>query len=64
MLQVTSVRKGMWDSMYDTFQFMGELGQEDTQANELTEYESIDIEPIEKDLGSLNRDTSNTAPCK
>ncbi|KNA20999.1 hypothetical protein SOVF_047330 isoform B [Spinacia oleracea] len=60
---VTSVRKGMWDSMYDTFQFMGELGQEDTQANELTEYESIDIEPIEKDLGSLNRDTSNTAPC-
>ncbi|XP_021745800.1 uncharacterized protein LOC110711690 isoform X2 [Chenopodium quinoa] len=60
---VTSIRRGMWDSMYDTFQFMGELGQEDNQANEVMECESIDIDPIEKDLGCHNRDSSKTVPC-
>lgn len=64
MLQVTSIRRGMWDSMYDTFQFMGELGQANPQANGLTEYESIDIEPIEKDSNLLSRGTSKPASCE
>ncbi|XP_010673417.2 protein NO VEIN [Beta vulgaris subsp. vulgaris] len=60
---VTSIRRGMWDSMYDKFQFMGELGEANPQANGLTEYESIDIEPIEKDSNLLSRGTSKPASC-
>ncbi|KAL2923355.1 Chaperone protein HtpG [Bienertia sinuspersici] len=59
---VTSIRRRMWDSMYDTFEVMGELGEANTQANVIMEYESIDIAPV-KDTDRLSQDASKPAPC-
>ncbi|GMH20284.1 hypothetical protein Nepgr_022125 [Nepenthes gracilis] len=46
---VTSIKNGMWDSIYDTFQSIGELGETCTHADKCTEYASIDVGPKEKD---------------
>lgn len=54
----------MWDSMYDTFQLMGDLEHTNQQGNQPTKYESIDIEAIEKDTGLLNQSPSIPIPCK
>lgn len=45
---VTSIKKGMWDSMYDTIQGVRKLELTTTSDN-CSEYESIDVEPSEKD---------------
>ena len=64
MLQVTSIKNGMWDSMYDTFQFMGNLGQANPCADEHTEYESIDVDPVEKDRNCHNEGAGKPGTCK
>ncbi|XVF29093.1 hypothetical protein REPUB_Repub15cG0090200 [Reevesia pubescens] len=45
---VTSIRKGMWDSIYDTIQAVRQLELTKT-ANKYSEHVSIDVEPSEKD---------------
>ncbi|OMO71017.1 Leucine-rich repeat, typical subtype [Corchorus capsularis] len=50
--QLTSVRKGMWDSIYDTIQAVRQFKSTDT-ADNYSEYESIDVEPSEKDASIL-----------
>ncbi|KAK9665674.1 hypothetical protein RND81_14G128100 [Saponaria officinalis] len=60
---VTSIKRGMWDSMYDTFQSMATLHQENTEDIELTDYEILDIQPTEKDLDLLKKAESTPAPC-
>ncbi|TYI36077.1 hypothetical protein ES332_A03G117400v1 [Gossypium tomentosum] len=44
---VTSIKKGMWDSIYDTIQAVRKLELTATSDN-CSEYESIDVEPSEK----------------
>ncbi|KAL7177232.1 hypothetical protein ACSBR2_030551 [Camellia fascicularis] len=46
---VTSIKCGMWDSIYDTFQAFTEHGVSNTLPEKCTEYESIEVEPAEKD---------------
>lgn len=52
ILQVTSIRKGMWDSTYDTIQAGRQFELTNTADNH-SEYESIDVEPSEKDASIL-----------
>ncbi|XP_021290702.1 uncharacterized protein LOC110421426 [Herrania umbratica] len=49
---VTSIRKGMWDSTYDTIQAGRQFELTNTADNH-SEYESIDVEPSEKDASIL-----------
>ncbi|KAH9620786.1 hypothetical protein KSS87_018166 [Heliosperma pusillum] len=55
---VISIKRGMWDSMYDTFQLMATLQQENTEDDELTNFESIDIGPTEKGLNTFEKGES------
>lgn len=54
----------MWDSMYDTFQLMDTLEQETTQDDDLTNYESIDVQPTGKELSLLKKVESVPALCE
>ncbi|XP_022722630.1 uncharacterized protein LOC111279838 isoform X2 [Durio zibethinus] len=45
---VTSIRKGMWDSIYDTIQAVRQFELTNTSDN-YSEHESIEVEPSEKD---------------
>ncbi|XVF37971.1 hypothetical protein REPUB_Repub20aG0057200 [Reevesia pubescens] len=45
---VTSIKKGMWDSIYDTIQAVRQFELTNT-ADNYSEHESIDVEPSEKD---------------
>lgn len=54
ILQVTSIKKGMWDSTYDAIQAINQPEFTRTSDN-YTEYESIDVEPSEKDKSSVSK---------
>ena len=47
LLQVSSIKSGLWDSMYDTFQTVGQLT--DNHPDNCPEYVNIDVEPSIKD---------------
>ena len=49
MLQVSSIKCGMWDSMYDTFQTVSQYELTGSLTDNCPEYVSIDVEPITKD---------------
>lgn len=49
MLQVSSIKRGMWDSMYDTFQTIGQYELTDSITDNRPEYVNIDVEPSTKD---------------
>ncbi|KAK6279594.1 hypothetical protein POUND7_019861 [Theobroma cacao] len=53
-VRVTSIRKGMLDGIYDTIQAIRQLELTNTADNK-SEYESIDVEPSEKDASLLVR---------
>ncbi|XP_074286438.1 protein NO VEIN-like [Silene latifolia] len=57
-VEVMSIKKGMWDSMYVTFQLMATLQQENTQDDELKNYENIDIGRTEKGLNIVEKGES------
>lgn len=46
---MTSIRKGMWDSIYDTIQAFRPFELTNISDN-YSEHESIDVEPSEKDV--------------
>ncbi|XP_059632151.1 protein NO VEIN isoform X2 [Cornus florida] len=48
-LAVTSIKCGMWDSMYDTLQDFGQYGVANTLPEKCSEYVNIEVEPTEKD---------------
>ncbi|XP_074273372.1 protein NO VEIN-like [Silene latifolia] len=48
---VTSIKSGVWDSWCNTLRSRGEIGHTIKQAEELTGYKSLDVEPDEKDSG-------------
>ncbi|CAK7328430.1 unnamed protein product [Dovyalis caffra] len=45
---VTSIKCGMWDSIYDTFQVISQPESANTPSGNCSEYECIDVEPSEK----------------
>ncbi|KAM5562292.1 protein NO VEIN-like [Rosa sericea] len=47
---VSSIKSGLWDSMYDTFQTVGQLT--DSLLDNCPEYVNIDVEPSIKDVKS------------
>lgn len=44
-MQVTSIKSGMWDTVYDTFQEVNVNELTTTSFERCPEYESIDVEP-------------------
>lgn len=48
ILQVTSIKRGMWDSVYDTLQAITQQELNNTVSGNSLEYESIEIEPSEQ----------------
>lgn len=44
-LQVASIKEGMWDSVYDTFQAIGQGGSSVAFSDKCSEYENIEVEP-------------------
>lgn len=49
MLQVSSIKSGLWDSMYDTFQTIGQQKLTGSLMDNCPEYVSIDVGPSIKD---------------
>lgn len=49
MLQVSSIKSGLWDSMYDTFQTVGQHKLTGSLMDNCPEYVSIDVGPSIKD---------------
>ncbi|KAK3004441.1 hypothetical protein RJ639_020203 [Escallonia herrerae] len=49
VLEVTSIRGGMWDTMYDTFQTFSNDGVANTVAEKCSDYISIEVEAPEKE---------------
>lgn len=49
-LQVTCIKSGMWDNMYDTFQNLDEKEVDDKPCESSADYISIDVETTEKDV--------------
>lgn len=49
ILQVSSIKFGMWDSIYDTFQAINQNELTKTCNEKYSEYEIIDVEPSLKD---------------
>jgi hypothetical protein len=45
LLQVTSIKCGMWDSVYDTLQAIGQRELTTTYSDKCSEYENIEVEP-------------------
>ncbi|KAF5736629.1 hypothetical protein HS088_TW14G00776 [Tripterygium wilfordii] len=45
---VTSIKYGMWDSIYDTFEAISHHGLSNMLSGKISEYESIDVGPIVK----------------
>lgn len=45
---MTSIKRGMWDSVYDAFQTFTEQEAANTITKKCAEYESIEIEPAER----------------
>ncbi|KAK9266389.1 hypothetical protein L1049_027291 [Liquidambar formosana] len=45
---VTSIKRGKWDSIYDTFQDMTQHAFSNTLSDTNSKYESIDVEPSER----------------
>ncbi|GAB4844079.1 hypothetical protein Ancab_014043 [Ancistrocladus abbreviatus] len=60
---VASIKNGMWDSIYDTFQSIGELGQTNTISDKSVEHISIDVEPNQKDTGNSTKHGSERGLC-
>ncbi|CAL2227485.1 unnamed protein product [Prunus armeniaca] len=62
---VSSIKFGMWDSMYDTFQSTGQHGLTNTCTHKCSEYLSTDVEPSIKDAVrvSTEHDTEHTLTC-
>lgn len=48
ILQVTSIKRGMWDSVYDTLQAITQQELNNTVSGNSLEYERIEIEPSEQ----------------
>ena len=46
---MTSIKSGMWDSIYDTFQSIGQHELTDKLPDKFSEYEDIDVEPSKND---------------
>lgn len=47
-LQVTAIRNGMWDNIYDTLQAIGSNDSNGTVTDEPSQYETIDVLPCQK----------------
>ncbi|GKU97667.1 hypothetical protein SLEP1_g10782 [Rubroshorea leprosula] len=54
IVAVTAIKKGMWDSTYDAIQAINQPEFTNTSDN-YTEYESIEVEPSEKDKSSVSK---------
>jgi len=50
ILQVASIKCGMWDSIYDTFQVTSQPDSANTLSGNCYEYGCIDAEPGEKQV--------------
>lgn len=63
MLQVSSIKSGMWNSIYDTFQAIGdnELTNSSTKSSE---YETIDVGPSMENTPVITKDTSLNTKCQ
>lgn len=48
-MQVSSIKYGMWDSIYDTLQALSQQDLTHTSMEKNSEYEIIDVEPSVKD---------------
>ncbi|GFY81619.1 histidine kinase-, DNA gyrase B-, and HSP90-like ATPase family protein [Actinidia rufa] len=55
---IASIKSGMWDSMYDTFQAFTEHGVASPLPEKCPEYENIEVEPAERDALILAEDAS------
>ena len=44
-MQVSSIKSGMWDSIYDTFLAISQQELNNTPMQNQSEYEIIDVEP-------------------
>lgn len=53
ILQVASIKSGMWDSVYDTFQAISQQELVKTPSDKYSEFESIEVEPS-KQVAVLN----------
>ncbi|CAK9136537.1 unnamed protein product [Ilex paraguariensis] len=58
---VTSIKCGMWDSMYDALQTLSQQGVVNTILDKSIDYISIEVEPAEKDAVVV---TEHTLKCK
>lgn len=56
ILQVTAIRRGMWDSLYDTFQAIGEIGSDDPSSTPYMEI--MDVGPSSK-RGSVSSNSDD-----
>lgn len=50
---MTSIKSGMWDSIYDTFQAISQDELTNKLPDKHSEYESIDVEPSENDTVAI-----------
>ncbi|KAM7255823.1 hypothetical protein ACFE04_011564 [Oxalis oulophora] len=48
--EVTSIKRGMWDSIYDSIQAIAQHGPDETPPHLHPKYESIDVESSRKDV--------------
>ncbi|RWR75853.1 DUF3883 domain-containing protein [Cinnamomum micranthum f. kanehirae] len=55
-IAVTAIRRGMWDSLYDTFQAIGEIGSDDPSSTPYTEI--MDVGPSSK-RGSVSSNSDD-----
>ncbi|GFY93074.1 histidine kinase-, DNA gyrase B-, and HSP90-like ATPase family protein [Actinidia rufa] len=55
---IASIKSGMWDSMYDTFQAFTEHEAAHPLPEKCPEYENIEVEPAERDALILAEDAS------
>ncbi|XP_057958300.1 protein NO VEIN isoform X2 [Malania oleifera] len=60
---VTSIKCGMWDSIYDAFQAIGQRATTHTVFENHSEYECIDVEPSEKDAIVITKDSAEHGCC-
>jgi hypothetical protein len=49
ILQVSSIKYGMWDSIYDTFQALSQQDSTQARVEKNSENEIIDVEPSVRD---------------
>lgn len=64
MLQVSSIKSGLWNSIYDSFQAIGNNELDDSHANKDSEYETIDVGAGVEMVPVMTKDDSENKNCE